>query len=47
MNRTAKIALILAGVIALGIGGVMLYQKMQRKSGNKTKDDRKIQFIKS
>ena len=47
MNRTAKIALIVAGVVALGVGGYFIYQRMQRKSGNKTKDDRNIQFVKS
>jgi hypothetical protein len=47
MNRTTKIALIVAGVIALGVTGYFIYQGMQRKSGNKTKDDRKIQFVKS
>lgn len=47
MNRNVKIALIIAGIIGLGVGGYFLYQSSRRKSGNKTKDDRNIKFIKS
>ena len=47
MNRTVKIALIVAGVIGLGVGGYLLYDRSRRRSGNKTKDDRNIKFIKS
>jgi hypothetical protein len=47
MNRTVKIALIIAGVIGLGVGGYLLYDRSRRRSGNKTKDDRKIKFVKS
>jgi uncharacterized membrane protein SpoIIM required for sporulation len=44
MNRNVKIALIVAGVIGLGVGGYLLYDRSRRRSGNKTKDDRVIKF---
>ena len=46
MSRGAKIALIVAGVLGLSIGGYFLYQRSKRKSGNKTKDDRVFKFVK-
>ena len=44
MNRTVKIALILVGVIGLGVGGYFLYQRSKRKSSDATKNDRKIKW---
>jgi|APGre2960657404_1045060.scaffolds.fasta_scaffold387466_2 hypothetical protein len=42
MNRNTKIALIVAGVIALGVGAYYLLSKRDTKSGNTEKDDKKI-----
>lgn len=42
MNKNTKIALIVAGVIALGVGAYYLISKRDKKSGNAEKDDKKI-----
>jgi len=44
MNKNTKIALIIAGVIALGVGGYLIWSRQRTKSGNPTKDKRKITF---
>lgn len=47
MKRQVKIGLIVIGLIGLGVGGYFLYQNYKRKSGNETKDGRKINFKKA
>lgn len=45
MTKNAKIALIIAGVVAVSVGGYLgykAYQKKRRKSGNAQKDNRRI-----
>ena len=44
MNKQVKIGLIVIGLIGLGVGGYFVYKAYTRKSGDKTKDDRKIFF---
>ena len=42
MSKNTKIALIIAGVIALGVTAYLIYGKRGDKSGNKEKDDKKV-----
>ena len=42
MNKNTKIALIVAGVVALGIGVYYLFAQRDSKSGNAEKDEKKI-----
>lgn len=44
MKRGTKIALIALGVITLGVGAYVIWDRSRYKSGNPTKDDRKIVF---
>lgn len=47
MNKKVKIALIIAGVVALGVGGYFIWRSQRTKSGSKTKDGRVFKFVKS
>jgi hypothetical protein len=42
-----KIAAAIAGILLLGYTAYRIYKYQQLKSGNKTKDDRKIKIINS
>jgi flagellar basal body-associated protein FliL len=42
MKRGTKIALIILGVVAIGVGAYMLISSKKNKSGNSEKDDRKV-----
>ena len=46
-SRTIKIVAAISGVLLLGYVGFRIYKYQQLKSGNKTKDDRKINIVKS
>lgn len=46
-SRTIKIVAAISGVLLLGYAGYRIYKFQQLKSGNKTKDDRKINIVKS
>ena len=46
-SRTIKIVAAISGVLLLGYVGFRIYKYQQLKSGNKTKDDRNINIIKS
>ena len=44
MKRGTKIALIILGVVAIGVGAYMVISSRKNKSGNKEKDDKKIEI---
>lgn len=44
MNKNTKIALIIAGVIAVGVTAYLIWGKRGDKSGNLEKDDKKVLF---
>jgi len=46
-SRTIKIAAAITGVLLLGYTAYRIYKYQQLKSGNKTKDDRKITIVKA
>lgn len=46
-SKTIKIAAAIAGILLLGYTTYRIYKYQQLKSGNKTKDDRKIKIINS
>lgn len=44
MSKNTKIALIIAGVIAVGVTAYLIWGKRGDKSGNPEKDDKKVLF---
>lgn len=42
MKKETKIALILLGVVVIGVGTYMVLTRNKNKSGNKEKDDKKV-----
>jgi len=44
MKKGTKIALIILGVVAIGVGAYMVISSKKNKSGNKEKDDKEIQI---
>ncbi len=46
-SKTIKIVAAIAGAILLGYTGYRIYKYQQLKSGNRTKDERKIKIVNS
>jgi hypothetical protein len=44
MKKGTKIALIILGVVVIGVGTYMVISSRRNKSGNKEKDDKKIEI---
>jgi hypothetical protein len=42
MKKETKIALILLGVVVIGVGTYMVITRNKNKSGSKEKDDKKV-----